>query len=411
MTMSRCVIVGGGPAAASAAGALRAAGFDGSVTIVSAEDVPPYERPPLSKDFLTGATGAGELQLHPRDWYTDLGVDLRLGTRVAAVDTAAHALVLTGGERIGYDSALIATGGTARRLPGVDHDRVRYLRDLADAGALAKRLATGEPVIVLGGGFIGCEVAASARKLGVDVTMLEMADHPLQRVVGDEVGRIVAGIHRDHGVKLRMGETVQSVHAGDDGVLVTTDRGRLEGATLVVAIGLVPSTGLVARGEVALDDVNGGIVVDGYCRTSAPEVYAAGDVASHEHPRYGRRIRVEHHDNAIRQAAVAARNMLGAQELYEDPHWFWSDQYEHSLQAIGRGDDCDRTVVRGSPADRRFSVFSLSGGRVRGVFALDRGADILAGKRLIRSAALVTPEQLADESVNLKRLAVDRSHR
>ncbi|WP_432828817.1 NAD(P)/FAD-dependent oxidoreductase [Dactylosporangium sp. CA-092794] len=406
MTIANCVIVGGGPAASAAAAALRSAGYDGALTLISAEHVAPYERPPLSKDFLTGATTAADLQLRRPDWYAEQGVVLRLGTRVAAIDTAGQAVVLGDGERVGYDRVLIATGGRPRRLPGIESDRILYLRDLADAQALAERLTPGEPLVVMGAGFIGCEVAAAARKLGVDVTVLEQAEVPLQRIVGKEVGEVVAAIHRDHGVALRTGETVESVDATGDRVLVTTDRGRLECASLVVAIGLVPATDLAVGTDIAVDGANGGIAVDGCCRTSAPNVYAAGDVASQHYLRYDRRIRVEHHDNAVKQGAAAARNMLGSGETYDDPHWFWSDQYEHSLQSIGRGDGCDQTVVRGSLADRSFSVFSLASGRVRGVFAIDRGTDILAGKRLIQSGAAVDPRLLADESVNLKRLVV-----
>lgn len=406
MAVSRCVIVGGGPAASSAAAALRSAGFDGSLVIVSAEDVAPYQRPPLSKDFLTGASSAADLQLHPRDWYADNDVELRLGTTVETVDAEGHALVLGGGERIGYDRTLLATGGTPRRLPGVESHRVLYLRDLADAEALARRMVPGEPLVILGGGFIGCEVAASARTVGVEVTVLEMAAVPLQRILGDEVGAVIAAIHRDQGVALRTGETVESVRTSDSSVVVTTDRGRLEGATLVVAVGLVPTTALVAGSGIAIDGTSGGIVVDQFCRTSIPDIYAAGDVAAHDHPGYSRRIRVEHHDNALKQGTAAARNMLGAQEPYADLHWFWSDQYHHNLQSIGRAEGCDETVMRGSLAERSFSVFSLTAGRVRGVFALDRGMDIIGGKRLIKAGVPVTAEQLADASVNLKRLAM-----
>ncbi|GEL26927.1 pyridine nucleotide-disulfide oxidoreductase [Pseudonocardia sulfidoxydans NBRC 16205] len=405
MTPSRCVIVGGGTAAAAAAASLRSAGFDGSLTLVSSADAPPYERPPLSKGFLTGACSAEDLQLRPSSWYDDNDVELRLGTTAEALDVDEHTLTLGDGERIRYDRVLLATGGTPRRLPDVESDRVLYLRDIGDAEALAKRLVPGEPLVVLGGGFIGCEVAASARALGVDVTVLEMAEQPLQRVVGAEVGRVVADIHREHGVTLRTGERVETVRADVDGVRVTTDRGPLECATLVVAVGLRPSTELAVDSGLAVDGATGGIVVDRFCRTTAPDVYAAGDVAAHDHPRYGRLIRVEHHDNAVRQGAAAGRAMLGERKAYTDPHWFWSDQYTHSIQQVGRADGCDETVVRGSLADRDFSMISLSAGRVCAVFALDRGVDILGGRRLIDSGVTVTAEQLRDESVSLKKLA------
>lgn len=405
MTISRVVIVGGGAAASSAAAALRASGFDAAVTIVSCAEEAPYERPPLSKAFLTGACSAADLQLRSSEWYADNDVQLRLGTTVGALDVDGHAVVLSGGERLPYDRALLATGGSPRRLPDVDNDRVLYLRDIDDAEALAERMVPGEPLVVLGGGFIGCEVAASARALGVEVTVLEMADHPLERVLGPDVGRIVGEIHRDHGVRLRTGERVESVEAGPHGVRVTTDRGQLECSNLVVAVGLLPRVELALGSGLAVDSRTGGIVTDRYCRTTAPDVFAAGDVAAHDHPHCDGLVRVEHHDNAVRQGAAAARSMLGDAQPYADPHWFWSDQYSHNLQHVGRSDGCDETVVRGSVAERSFSVISLTAGRVRSVFALDRATDVLGGRRLIHSGRPVTAEQVRDPSTTLRSLA------
>lgn len=405
MATSRVVIVGGGAAAASAAAGLRSAGFDGTVTVVSSADVPPYERPPLSKGLLTGACGAADLQLRPPGWYADHDVRLVLDATAESLDVDGHAVVLAGGERLGYDRVLLATGGSPRRLPGIESERVRYLRDVEDAESLARRMVPGDPLVVLGGGFVGCEVAASARTLGVEVTVLEMADHPLERVLGPRVGRVVGDIHRDHGVALRTGERVERVEADGDGVRLTTDRGRLECATLVVAVGLRPNAGLAATAGLAVDGRTGGIVVDRFCRTTAPDVFAAGDVATHDHPHCDGLVRVEHHDHAVRQGAAAARSMLGERRPYADPHWFWSDQYGHSLQHVGRSDGCDETVVRGSVAERSFSVVSLAAGRVRAVVALDRAADVLGGRRLIASGRQVTADQLRDGSTSLTRLA------
>lgn len=404
MTTQPYVIVGGGPAAAAAIGALRSTGYDGSLVLVGAEEVLPYERPPLSKDVLTGAASSSSTQVHDMQWYVDNGVELYLGDAVDRVDESDRRVVLTSGAAIDFNKLLLATGGRPRRLPGIDSERVLHLRDLGDAEALAKRLVPGEPFVILGGGFIGCEVAASARRLGVDVTVLEMASVPLERALGRDVGQVLADIHREQGVSLRTGEAVASVGESRDGLVVTTDRDRYECATLLVAAGMTPNTELVAESSVRVDPVTGGVAVDAFCRTANPDIFAAGDVAAHDHPSYGR-LRVEHHDNAKRQGAAAARAMSGAGVAYADPHWFWSDQYEYSLQSIGRATPSDEVVVRGSFASRSFSVFSLGGGCVRSVFALDRGKDIVAAKRLIAAQTQVTADQVRDESLDLKALA------
>jgi 3-phenylpropionate/trans-cinnamate dioxygenase ferredoxin reductase component len=405
-TQQRFVLVGGGPAAAAAAHMLRSAGFDGAVLLVGAEDVLPYERPPLSKAFLTsrvaGHAAGPELEVHPRGWYAEHDVELRLGTRVERVDAAGHAVVLAGGERVSYDKLLLATGGRPRRLDGLRSDRVAYLRTVAEAEVLAERLRVAGRLVVLGGGFIGCEVAATARQLGAEVTVLEMEGVPLRPALGERFGALVGQIHREAGVDLRTGERVRSVAEVRDGLLVTTDRDRLECGMLLVAVGLQPSTEVVAGTGVRCEN---GIVVDQYCRSTVPDIFAAGDVAAHWHPLYGRHIRVEHHDNAMRQGAVAARNMLGHDVAYDDPHWFWSDQYEHSLQSVGVRSPGEEVVVRGSVPDRHFAAFSLSGGKVRSVFALNRGRDVTAGRRLVASGVTVRAEELRDESVNLRRLA------
>ncbi len=402
MTERVFVIVGGGPCAAAAAATLRSAGFDGRVVVVADEPVAPYERPPLSKGYLTGRLGGDELPVRSAAWYVEHDVELRLGERADALIAHEHSIRLAGGERVGYDKVLLATGGRPRPFGGVDSDRVLYLRTLDDADRLANRLRQGEPLVVLGGGFIGCEVASSARQLGVEVTVLEMAQVPLAPALGTDVGALVAEIQRDAGVDFRTGERVQAVSETADGLVVTTDRGRVECGLLLAAVGMIPNTEIVAGTAVTCEN---GVLVDEHCRTSVPDVYAAGDVAAHFHPAHGRHIRVEHHDNATRHGAVAARNMLGEDLAYVEPHWFWSDQYEHKLESIGADDGCDEVVMRGSVADRSFARFYMTDGRVRAVVALNRGREILAGKKLITSGVPVTAEQLRNESVDLKRLA------
>jgi 3-phenylpropionate/trans-cinnamate dioxygenase ferredoxin reductase subunit len=399
MTIRRVVIVGGGQCGASAAATLRGEGYDGELFLLGAEPDPPYERPPLSKGWLAG-TGT-EIAVHPGGWYAENDVELLCGTRVSTVDTRDRAVELPDGRRLPYDRLLLATGGRPRTLPGVSSDRVLYLRTRADADALRERLRPGERLVVLGGGFIGCEVAATARGLGVDVTVLEMAAVPLQRVLGADIGAVVADIHRANGVDFRTGERVEAVSETADGLRVTTDRGVLECGHLLVAVGLVPNTEFLADTPITCDN---GVHVDRYCQTSVPGVYAAGDVAAHDHPLYGRRMRVEHYDNAAKQGAVAARNLLGEEVVYDDPHWFWSDQYAHHLQSVGIAQSTGDPVVRGSVAERTFSVFYLDDGRVRAVFAIDRPKDIVAGRKLIRSGQPVTAEALRDESVDLRHL-------
>jgi 3-phenylpropionate/trans-cinnamate dioxygenase ferredoxin reductase subunit len=396
------VIVGGGPCAASAAATLRSSGCDGELVVVTDEPVVPYERPPLSKEYLTGSVDGAELSVRPASWYDEHDVELRLGERAEALDDQGHSVRLAGGERLRYDALLLATGGRPRPFEQIDSDRVTYLRTREDADRLAERLRQGEPLVVLGGGFIGCEIAASARQLGVEVTVLEMAPVPLERALGADLGGVIAEIHRDAGVDFRTGERVHAVSETADGLVVSTDRGRLECGLLVVAVGMVPNIELVEGTSVRCAN---GIQVDEHCRTAVPDIYAAGDVAEHFHPGCGRHVRVEHHDNAVRQGAVAARNMLGEDVAYTDPHWFWSDQYEHSLQSVGFHDRCDEVVVRGSVTDRAFARFALVEERVRTVVALNRGRDVLAGKKLIASAVPVTADQIRDESVDLRRLA------
>lgn len=395
------VIAGGGPCAASAAATLRSTGFDGRLVVVADEPVAPYERPPLSKDYLTGVSDGTELPVRGPAWYGDNDVELRLGERVDSIDDRTHSVRLGDGEDLRYDALLVATGGRPRPFAGIESDRVVYLRTVDDADRLAKQLRQGDPLLVLGGGFIGCEVAAAARHLGVEVTVLEMAPVPLERALGARLGGIVGEIHREAGVDFRTDERVESVVDTGDGLLVNTDRAQLECGLLLAAVGMAPNVEMVAGTAV---ETGNGILVDEHCRTSVPDIYAAGDVGAHFHPLYGRHLRVEHHDNAIKHGAAAARNMLGEDVAYADPHWFWSNQYDYNLQSAGFDFDCDEVVLRGSVADRSFTRFSLADGQVRAVVSLDRGRDVITGRRLIASGARVSPEALSDESVDLKRL-------
>jgi 3-phenylpropionate/trans-cinnamate dioxygenase ferredoxin reductase subunit len=397
----RIVVVGAGQCAASAVATLRSRGFVGEIVLIGAEAELPYERPPLSKDYLLGETSAEELCIRSAEWYEENEIDVRLRTAVMRLDPKLRMVELSSGESLAYDRLLIATGGSPRRLKDVQSDRVLYLRHRDDSERLGGYLRAGEELLILGGGFIGCEVAASARKAGVGVTVLEMQDHPLQAVLGSRVGKVLSEIHRDAEVNLRTGERVLSITEVTDGLVVTTDRGRLECSRLLVAIGLEPNTGFLAHSGVECDN---GVRVDEFCRTNVEGVYAAGDVASHYHPVFDTRVRVEHYDNAIKQGAAAADNMLGTLTPFIDAHWFWSDQYQHNLQSVGNVKGYDELVIRGEVEELAFSVFYLRGGVVRSVFAINRATDVSVGRRMVLEGFRPDPELLRDTDQNLRRM-------
>jgi 3-phenylpropionate/trans-cinnamate dioxygenase ferredoxin reductase subunit len=393
----RYVLVGGGAAAAATAAGLRRRGFDGELVLVGEEPEPPYDRPPLSKDVLTGGD---VVPARKPEWYADNGVELRLGTRVAAVDVGSHRVKLDDGDDLAYDALVLATGLRPRTLPGFDGDRVHHLRTAADARRLRAELAGAERLVVLGAGFVGCEVAASAVALGKRVTIFEPAPAPLARVLGPQVGAALVDVHRANGVEVRTGEHVTALARTAAGLVLTSSTGdRVECDLVLVAVGAVPNVELAVDAGIATGD---GILVDEYGRTSAPDVWALGDVAAQLH--HGRRVRVEHHDNALRQGVTVAANLTGGEVAHTDPHWFWSDQYEHKLQSVGHPRDLCDVVVRGSVEERRFSVFSLTDGRIDAVVALNRPGDVLAVRRVLHRPHRVTADQLRDDSVPLKQL-------
>lgn len=395
--MVRILLVGGGVASSATAAGLRRRGFDGEIVLVSDESTPPYERPPLSKAVLSGAD---VVPARGPQWYADNGVELRLGTRVTALDLGARAVSLADGERLGYDTLVLATGLRARRLPGFDGERVHHLRTSADATRLRTELAGARHLVILGAGFVGCEVASSAVALGKQVTIFEPEPAPLARALGKRIGAALLDIHRANGVEVRAGEHVESMTSARDGLVLTSNLGdRVECDLLLVGVGAQPNVELAADAGVATGN---GILVDEHGRTSAQDVWALGDVASQVH--HGVRIRVEHHDNALRQGATVAANLTGDPVPHTDPHWFWTDQYEHKLQAVGRPRDLDDLVVRGSVEDRKFAAFSLTDGRVDAVIALNRPGDVLAVRRVLHLPHQVTADQLRDESVPLKQL-------
>lgn len=397
------MVIGGGAGSAAAVAELRKQGFDGSLTLVSAENTVPYERPPLSKGFLLGTSG--QVPVKDAAWYEQASVELILGSRATRLDLAARTVTLSGGAVLGYDRLLLATGVRPRVLPGLDGDGVCYLRTGEDAAALRDRMTAAGHVAVLGGGFIGCEVAAAAVRLGKRATIMEALPTLLHRALGPELGDIVAGIHRDEGVDVRTGQQVLGIRPRRGGVRISTAVGDLDADVLVVGVGTVPNSELAGQAGLPAGH---GIEVDECFATAAPGIYAIGDVAAQHLPGHGRRVRVEHHDTALRHGRVAARNMLGHREPFGDVHWFWSDQFDHTISSAGLIPESDGTgelVIRGSLEQRSFSAFSLDGDRVRAVISLNRPRDVLDARRLIARDHSATAGQLRDESLPLKRLA------
>jgi 3-phenylpropionate/trans-cinnamate dioxygenase ferredoxin reductase subunit len=398
------VIVGASLAGAKAAQTLRDEGFEGRLVLVGAEDERPYERPSLSKEYVRGEAGE-PVYVHGEGFYADHGIELRLGRTAVDMNASLKEVALDDGERLRYDRLLLTTGAEPRRLaiPGAELDGVFYLRTVEDSDALRERLDRGGTVVVVGAGWIGAEIAASARRREVEVTMVAPGTVPLERVLGPEVGGLYRDIHAERAVRLLLGSGVEAFEG--DGVVErvrTIDGRELECDFVVVGIGALPRTQLAARGGLATGD---GIFVDEYLQTSAPDVFAAGDVACARHPFYGRRIRVEHWANALRQGPVAARNMLGAEEPYDCLPYFFSDQYDVGMEYSGFARSWDRVVFRGDPASREFIAFWLAGDRVLAGMNVNVWDVVDPIQRLIRDRASVDAWRLADPDVPLEQLA------
>ncbi len=407
MQRTTYAIVGANLAGGRAALALRAEGFEGDVVLIGAESHPPYERPPLSKDVLKGTRSPESTYLRPVDAYTEAGIDLRLGVRVTRLSPRWKALELADGSTIAADRILLCTGGRVRRLdvPGTDLDGVYYLRAIDDAVAIRDQLGADVAVTVVGAGFIGSEVAACAREAGCAVTMLEVAEVPLSRVLGSALGALYARVHREHGVDVRTRTGVASITGDARRVqrVVTSDGAGIDTQIVVIGVGIDPASELA---EDAGIDVADGIVVDDRCRTSMPNVYAAGDVAWHPNPLLGSHMRLEHWQNAQNHAVAAARSMVDRGKPYAEVPWFWSDQYDLNLQMAGRPSGADDVVVRGTVDDLSFCAFYLCGGRLTGAVAVNRPRDLRGAMTLIEKGVLVDPDALADETVEARGLAL-----
>ena len=398
------VIVGASLAGAKAAETLRAEGFDERVILIGAEDERPYERPPLSKDYLRGEIDRETVYVHPEGFYAEHDIELRLGRTAVSLNTTARELALDDGERLRYDRLLLTIGAEPRRLsiPGAELDDVLYLRSVADCDALRERLDRGGRVVVIGAGWIGAEVAASARQRGLEVTVIDPLTVPLERVLGTEVGAVYRDVHRDHGVQMLMGTGVEAFEGANAVERArTTDGCELDCDFVVVGAGVQPRTALAAQAGLAVDN---GILVDEHLQTATPGVFAAGDAANAHHPFYGERIRVEHWANALHQGPIAARAMLGEPDVYERLPYFFSDQYDVGMEYAGFARTWDRVVFRGDPATREFIAFWLVEDRVVAGMNANVWDVTDTIQRLIRERVAVDDRRLADPDVSLEDL-------
>jgi 3-phenylpropionate/trans-cinnamate dioxygenase ferredoxin reductase component len=398
------VIVGASLAGGTAAGVLRDEGYDGRLSLIGAEDEPPYERPPLSKELLRGELGFEDALVRPAAWYEEHDVDARFGTRAVQIDVRAREVVLAGGERLPFDRLLVATGGRNRRLevPGAGLPGVFDLRYHGDAVRIRDAATEGARVVCVGMGFIGAEVAASLRTIGCDVTVVEIFETTLYRILGPEIGRVLEGIHRDQGVRMHFSDSVERFEGDGRLERVVTDSGEeIDADVAVIGVGTEPAVEIMAGTGL---DRDGGIPAGPRLETTVPGVFAAGDVALHDHPVFGP-IRVEHYDNAVKMGEHAAHAMLGSSEVFDDPHWFWSDQYDSKIEMAGYAPTWGRMVVRGSLEERSFCAFLLDdGGVVRSTVSLDWKRDVRRSFGLIDAQVAPDPKALADPGVDLRKL-------
>ncbi|WP_028478681.1 NAD(P)/FAD-dependent oxidoreductase [Nocardia sp. CNY236] len=400
------VIVGGGLAAAKVAEALRSRDFDGHVTLFGSEEYLPYELPPLSKEHLAGKKALTEFTIAPAQWYRDHHIEVRLGTTVTGLDTAAKTITLPDGSAVSYDKLALATGSTPRTLhvPGADASNVYTLRTIEDSDALIALFGNARRIVVIGAGWIGLETAAAARAAGVEVTIVELAELPLRTVLGPEMGEVFAGLHRANGVNFQFGAQVEAILT-EDAVAIAhgvrlADGSTIDADAVLVAVGARPNVRLAADAGLAVDD---GVLVDEHLATSDPDIVAVGDIAAALHPTLGRRIRVEHWANALNQPAVAAATMLGKPAVYDRLPYFFTDQYDLGMEYIGHvpTDGYARVVVRGDAAAREFVAFWLdSENRVLAGMNVNVWDVVDRIKELILAGEPVDPDRLADTAAS-----------
>jgi 3-phenylpropionate/trans-cinnamate dioxygenase ferredoxin reductase subunit len=418
-TEHRVVIVGGGQAGARSAAALRKAGFEGAISLVGEEAVLPYERPPLSKEVLLGSTDPATLRIYDDTFYRDQRVDLLLGSTVAGFDVAARTVQLAGARTLAYDKLVLATGARARtiEIAGIDHDRILTLRSIADAKRLRQCLQAGQRVVLIGGGFIGLEVAASAARNGCRVTVIEARPQLIERAIGPVVASRLAALHRQHGVILKTTCAIERGQQSASGLLLLlSDGSRVEADVIIAGIGAIPNMELAMHAGLSCST---GIHVDASCRTSAPHVFAAGDVACQFNPLYGERLRLESWENAEHQAAIAAAAILGSwhddagvdaiaapdrSRLPSWVPWFWTDQFDLNLQIVGLVAGSDRVAVRGNPDSAAFLIFHFRQDRLTGAELFNCGRERRVVRQLVASGSRFDEKALADPAIPLKTL-------
>jgi 3-phenylpropionate/trans-cinnamate dioxygenase ferredoxin reductase subunit len=397
------VIVGASHASVQAIDTLRREGHDGAIVLVGDEPYLPYNRPPLSKKFLAGEMERERLLLRSPQFYEQNHVETRLGLRVTAIDRTDQRLRLSDGGELRYDKLLLCIGSRPRLLevPGYDLQGIHYLRTIADVEAIRTDLAGAKKLVVVGAGYIGLEAAASARHLGLDVTVLEMADRPMNRVVAPELSTFYTRRHEREGVRILCNTSVTSFEGEGRVRAVTCGDREFPADVVIVGVGILPESTLAASAGIRCEN---GIVVDEQCRTSDPNVFAAGDCTFHPSVRYGRRVRLESVDNAVEQARTAAANMCGKPARHEHVPWFWSDQYDVKLQIAGLSQGYDQAIVRGDPDSGHFALYYLAEGELLAVDAVNSPKDFMTGKKWIAERKRPDPARLADPSTDLKSL-------
>ncbi len=400
--ISTILILGGGQAGAQAVDSLRREGYAGRLVLIGDEPQLPYQRPPLSKQYLSGEMSEDRLPFRHQAFYDQHRVELRLGRRAMRIDRGARRVSLSDGEDLAYDRLLMCTGARSRELssPGAELAGVHYLRSVADVHAIRPGLKAGARLVIIGGGYIGLETAATARKLGATVTVLEMADRVMNRVVASSVSEYYAHEHRTQGIKIICNTRVIRLEGAERvGRVVCADGSSYEADLLVVGVGAIPNADLAA--EAGLECENG-IVVDEYCRTGDASIYAAGDCTNHPSHRFAMRVRLESVDNAFEQSKTAALNMLDRPTVHDRVPWFWSDQFDNKMLIVGLSQGFDQQVLRGDPATRSFSVCYLKGGELIAVEAINHPKDYVAARKLIAERVRPNIDKLSDPRVSLK---------
>lgn len=402
--MSRTIVVGAGQGAGQLVASLRQEKYEGEIVMIGEEPFLPYQRPPLSKAYLAGELPSERVLVRPEKFYQDKAIETRTDTRVDAIDRDRRTVSLAGGETMSWDNLVIATGSHVRRLPipGIELDGVHYLRTMGDVDAIRSGIGEGKRLVIIGGGYIGLEVAAVARKLGMAVTVLEMEDRILARVTTPSMSAFYTRVHSAHGVDIRTGAAAAEI-LGEGAVagVRCMDGTVLEADMVIVGVGIIPTTALAEAAGLACEN---GIVVDAHCRTSDPAIFAIGDCTNHPSKLLGRRLRLESVPNAMDQARTVAKNIMGGDAEYDAVPWFWSDQYDLKLQMVGFSAGADQEVVRGDPDTGSFARFYLTEGVLTAVDAVNRPKEFMASKLLVAAKKAVDAGQLADEAVDIKSL-------